>query len=594
MLPTRGPVPSSDPRYVRRMLVDEVATAIARSEYVSLRGGRQTGKTTTLAAIAKELDEAGVRVAFVDLEGIRPIDPARVDDWLHVLLDEVCRSVGLDPDVLGLASVTSGGKIVDAFLRMVGCCGEAPVVVMLDEVTATPLELQSVFFSALRALFNIREMPRQSRAGLSARLSFVLAGTFDPDKLIDDQNSPFNVSHDFDTSEYDFTVEEIAHLCVAVGVDEASAGEVLAIGGGHPYLTNVVIQRVSDGESPAQAASSLLNSNDPNLMQLSSRLATLDPSVLEFLKGVARGEITLPIGRGAVPDLDRLFSAGVIRPDETGAVAIRAPIYAQRILAFQDTPSFLKQAGIAVAAKNVGATTPKSYDVGIIVALQEELAAVLEVLGDTTETRSGVRTYYTTSVEHSSGHTNVVVTLLMTMGNVESALAARDLMDSFSPKSILVVGVAGGADSGGQSLGDVLIADSIYYYESEKVTAEGCEIRPRMDTTSRSLFSAARALKTDDFGYSVHFGVIASGEQIVADIARVEEMRVQQPKLVGIEMESFGVYAATLVQASRVEFLAIRGVSDFADAHKDDSSRDVAAANASSFMMELLKAGPLP
>ncbi len=597
MLPTRGPVAQDDPAFIHRSLELDIALALGRSEYVSIRGGRQTGKTTVALSLARSLSGADAAVAYLDLQGMRPVSEDALRTWLSDFLLLMAQSLQLgEEDVSDCLPLEGGADMMAAVLRIAERTERHQVVVMLDEITAAPLDLQPVFFSTLRALFNDRKNNNDGRALLSSRISFVLIGTFDPDKLIDDQNSPFNVSHDFDTADYDFQLAEVSTLCEVAGLESGAAARIHQLSGGHPYLTNALINRISTGSSIDESFEGLLRSNDPNLLQLASRLAELEPGVVGLLKKIANREVHIPIGRGVLPALDQLFSAGLIRLASNGPVEMRSRIYLEYVLRFQDTVAYLANEGIRVGSLQADWSEPSNgCIIGIVVALQEELAAVLEALDNPQKinvAQNDPRTYYVSTLEHAKGTYTVVVTLSMIMGNVESALAAKDLMHAFAPKAVLVVGIAAGIDPTTQRLGDVLVAESVYYYEFGKVRDGMTHLRPRMTPTSRILLDRAQNLDSDD-AFSVHFGVIASGEQVIADSARVAEMVLDQPKLVGIEMESAGVCAAALGQVGRPEFITFRGISDFANETKGDDMRALAARNVASYMKRYLESGPI-
>ncbi|WP_445219608.1 hypothetical protein ACKWRH_05310 [Bradyrhizobium sp. Pa8] len=76
---------------------------------------------------------------------------------------------------------------------------------------------------------------------------------------------------------------------------------------------------------------------------------------------------------------------------------------------------------------------------------------------------------------------------------------------------------------------------------------------------------------------------------MLADEKIIESLKSQQNrKLLGIDMESYGVMAAgSEVSAPRPEALIIKGVSDFADSAKNDAYRHY-AAYASAGILRLL------
>ncbi|KAH0359933.1 purine and uridine phosphorylase, partial [Aureobasidium melanogenum] len=77
----------------------------------------------------------------------------------------------------------------------------------------------------------------------------------------------------------------------------------------------------------------------------------------------------------------------------------------------------------------------------------------------------------------------------------------------------------------------------------------------------------------------IHYGVIASGDQVMRDAITAEKIR-QKHKILCFEMEAAGLDA--------FKCLVIRGISDYADTHKNDQWHKYAAAAAVSYAKELL------
>ncbi|KAI6617173.1 hypothetical protein MCOR14_010859 [Pyricularia oryzae] len=86
-------------------------------------------------------------------------------------------------------------------------------------------------------------------------------------------------------------------------------------------------------------------------------------------------------------------------------------------------------------------------------------------------------------------------------------------------------------------------------------------------------------------GFIFHRGRIATGNAVVKDGERRDQIRELCNGALCIEMEAAGVDAGR-------SCLVIRGISDYADSHKDDIWRSYAAGNAAVFARELL--GKIP
>jgi len=62
-----GPIPPESEEYVYRTLDDSVRESLDRGEYINLRGGRQSGKTSLLLRLRTVLEPQGAASAYVDL-----------------------------------------------------------------------------------------------------------------------------------------------------------------------------------------------------------------------------------------------------------------------------------------------------------------------------------------------------------------------------------------------------------------------------------------------------------------------------------------------------------------------------------------------
>ncbi|KAL6808340.1 pfs domain-containing protein [Trichoderma sp. SZMC 28015] len=81
---------------------------------------------------------------------------------------------------------------------------------------------------------------------------------------------------------------------------------------------------------------------------------------------------------------------------------------------------------------------------------------------------------------------------------------------------------------------------------------------------------------------AIHYGVIASGNLVVKDgVSRDEILQRLEEKCICFEMEAAGLM-------NNFPCLVIRGICDYADAHKNDRWQNYAAATAAAFAKELL------
>jgi nucleoside phosphorylase len=207
----------------------------------------------------------------------------------------------------------------------------------------------------------------------------------------------------------------------------------------------------------------------------------------------------------------------------------------------------------------------------------------------------------------SSESYEIVVIRLLEPGNVNSGVETTELLKRWRPQYVLLAGIAGGFPEKHVHKGDVLIANYVYYYEPGKVRPVGEERRARQLACDRILWAKAKnyeatewkgevdvALPDGSESYYVPralFGPIGCGELVIADEKKRTELLAECPQMLGVAMEAAGV--AMAVANADVSFLEIRGVSDTADATKDDAWHEYAANSAAAFTAGFLKSKPV-
>ena len=256
--------------------------------------------------------------------------------------------------------------------------------------------------------------------------------------------------------------------------------------------------------------------------------------------------------------------------------------------------------------------TPNSVDFGIVVALPLELEALLRHLGGIEKCEIANEdncTYYVGSLGSKNSRAySVVVTLSSSVGNVGAALSTRDLIARWAPTYVLMIGIAGGTKPDIQHHGDVLVTEEVLYYEHSKIKSGGAESRfTSMPANARLLDRARnfndpkwsdriktpRPLGAGSPAPAVHFGPIASGEKVIASSEFVGSLLQMNSRIIGVEMETWGIAKATHSTPAVLGFLGIRGISDFADAKKGDDFQAYAAESAAAWTVSYLESAPV-
>lgn len=249
-------------------------------------------------------------------------------------------------------------------------------------------------------------------------------------------------------------------------------------------------------------------------------------------------------------------------------------------------------------------------DIGIICALEQpEFSAVENAFGGTHNWKdvgdpSLAHLYRETEITTSDGEPlRVIGTTSTSMGLTAAAIATTQLIMSYRPRLVLMIGIAAGTRSGNKQFGDVLVADPSVDYNSGKVAFQDgvreflpdpypIGINPRLRSvlkkyaTRQDVFADIRSKwkgKLPPQANKVHVGPLGAADQVIDDAARMLEIQKSWRKLIGVEMEAYGVYRACHESPEpKPRFASFKSVCDFA-AEKSDSWQEYAAFLAASF-----------
>ena len=256
-----------------------------------------------------------------------------------------------------------------------------------------------------------------------------------------------------------------------------------------------------------------------------------------------------------------------------------------------------------------------NYDYAIITAVEPEYKAVLDldfewrllnIENDCTPYMQGV--FRTEDKEYK-----IVVAKQIQMGMSAATLLSAKLIYNFKPRYLCMLGIAAGRKDR-VKLGDVLVAAESWDYGSGKIKESDddsndylFEPEPHqisIDSKLKEIFNMDySALLSDiraqwnknqgrhmDRDISVFLGPIASGAAVIQDEDMVKKyIDPQNRKLIGIDMETYGVYyAATNCSFPRPLFFSIKAVCDFADKSKKDDFQAYAAFISARFFKNIV------
>lgn len=239
-------------------------------------------------------------------------------------------------------------------------------------------------------------------------------------------------------------------------------------------------------------------------------------------------------------------------------------------------------------------------DLCIITAVRNpELRAILRLpwSWQTLEIPNDGTVYYRGEFQRDGAKHEVIAASAPRMGMAAASVLSMKMVNLFAPKYLAIGGILAGAREV-CGIGDVIVADPSWDYGSGKHLVENGisrfapapyqipldpYLRGRLNRMAQesSVFDEIRHAwqgKCPDTVLKMHLGPVGSGAAVLADSSILTEVRGQHRKLIGIEMETYGVFCAAEESVEpRPAAFSMKAVSDFADELKSDDFQEFAA-----------------
>ncbi|OEZ83926.1 5'-methylthioadenosine/S-adenosylhomocysteine nucleosidase [Janthinobacterium sp. HH104] len=224
--------------------------------------------------------------------------------------------------------------------------------------------------------------------------------------------------------------------------------------------------------------------------------------------------------------------------------------------------------------------THKKMRLGIISALHEEQQGLVEAMQGPQRHSHGMRDYTLGTLWNIDA-----VCVLSRLGKVAAAMTASILVEKYGVTHIVFTGVAGSGDKR-VKVGDIVVAEALLQHDMDarplfprfEVPLTGLQRFATDLELSTQLAGAAEDFLRDDvssvlkaadiaaFGLQharVHRGLIASGDQFISSAAHLNQLKVDIPDLLAVEME--GAAVAQVCFELGVPFTVMRTISDNAN-----------------------------
>jgi adenosylhomocysteine nucleosidase len=221
-----------------------------------------------------------------------------------------------------------------------------------------------------------------------------------------------------------------------------------------------------------------------------------------------------------------------------------------------------------------------SIRLGIVSALHQEQAGLIELMHNAASSKYGMREY----IAGKLGEVDCVC-VLSRIGKVAAAATVATLIERFHVTHIVFTGVAGSADDK-VAIGDIVVADALLQHDMDATP-----LFPRFEVpllgqshfasdkhlTDLLLLAAnsfiehdlTQTIDVEDRGLfrlqhpRVIHGLIASGDEFVASRVRMTALKSALPDLLAVEME--GAAVAQVCFEFGIPFAVIRTISDGAN-----------------------------
>lgn len=261
------------------------------------------------------------------------------------------------------------------------------------------------------------------------------------------------------------------------------------------------------------------------------------------------------------------------------------------------------------------------FDIAIITAINKpELSRVKEIIEDIERlpVEKDPTIYHKGHFNRNNGDKiSVVVGCDDKMGMPAASSLSMKMIYNFRPKYLVMLGICAGIE-GKVKLGDILVADLVWDYGSGKYELikplngqpkqvfipyiNQIQLDVHVEGILKSICSEGKYVDEIQSNWNkvekkvpgklrAKSGPFASGSAVIADENIVSQINEKHGKLLGFDMETYGVYNAARYCPFDVKPIAIKSVSDYGNSNKNNSKKDLyqdyAAYTSAQFFREI-------
>jgi len=191
------------------------------------------------------------------------------------------------------------------------------------------------------------------------------------------------------------------------------------------------------------------------------------------------------------------------------------------------------------------------------------------------------------------------------MGLVDAATVAAGCIERFKPKLVAMSGICAGFEDRAD-LGQLLISEIAYEYQSGKWTADGFSQEPYQVPITEEARSVIRELIEDsgilsrlEAGWnsqrpskmsSPKLALFTSGSAVIASEKFMDQVSVHHRKVSGLDMEVYAVHRAAQISLCKPHVICAKTVVDLAGVAKDDELQPYGCSISAKFIVEAVAA----
>ena len=220
--------------------------------------------------------------------------------------------------------------------------------------------------------------------------------------------------------------------------------------------------------------------------------------------------------------------------------------------------------------------------IGIIAAMDSEVEAIVQLLKEKEEMKkSGIY-----MVKGWIGEQSVIV-MKSGVGKGNATMTTTILLENFSIEKLINIGTAGGLDPK-QEILDAVVSISVVQHDFDTSAVDGKDGIGLYYEANKQLVKQCKDI-LESLDIRVHCGLIASGDQFIANEEQLSFLKKKFPDAICAEMEAGAI--AQVCSHYQIPFVVLRSLSDIAfrnDSHMDFQTYVQHAANRSAKFCEAL------